>query len=237
MTWRHTSIGWLVATCIMTPAIAADAFTDGMQAAYVPYRAALFRTNGKDMAQASQATEQAQRAWKSLAEQFAARPPAPYERDAQFAATLAQVSAVFERADQQVKAQHLAEAHETLEQVRDLLAGLRRRNNVIIYSDRMNAYHAVMEQALGDGTKADAPPPDAMLLMARVDTLEYLAAQLRSEAPAAWQQDADFAAHLQALDVSVAALRAAVMKRDPAAVREALAKLKPPYSRMFLKYG
>ena len=40
-----------------------------------------------------------------------------------------------------------------------------------------------------------------------------------------------------AVEASVAALRSAVLAGDAAAVREALGKLKGPYSRMFLKYG
>jgi len=38
-------------------------------------------------------------------------------------------------------------------------------------------------------------------------------------------------------EVAVAALRGAVLGGDPQKVREALARLKPAYSRMFLKYG
>ena len=76
-----------------------------------------------------------------------------------------------------------------------------------------------------------------MLLMARVGTLDYLASRLRSDAPAALLQDADFASHLKAVETSVAMLRAAVLGGDAAAMREALGKLKGPYSRMFLKYG
>lgn len=37
MRLRRASTGLLAATCIMAPALAADAFTDAMQAAYVPY--------------------------------------------------------------------------------------------------------------------------------------------------------------------------------------------------------
>jgi hypothetical protein len=76
-----------------------------------------------------------------------------------------------------------------------------------------------------------------MRLMARVGALEYLAARLRAEAPDALRQYADFNAQLQALDASVAPLRGAVLGGDPQKVREALARLKPAYSRTFLKYG
>jgi hypothetical protein len=226
------------AGCLLAlPAVAADPFTDAMQAAYAPYRAALFRTNGKSQPEAEQATTQAQQAWKSLADRFAAKPPPPYDRDARFAATLAEVAAVYERAAEQVKAQRLADAHETLEQARGLMAGLRKRNDVIVFGDHMNAYHAEMEQVLDDGAKAGASAPDSMPLMARVGTLDYLVQRLRSDAPAALLHEPEFVKHLQTVEASVAALRNAVLAGDAAAARETIAKLKGPYSRMFLKCG
>jgi len=216
---------------------AADPVTEAMQAAYAPYRAALYRTNSKAQLESEQAIAQARQAWKALSERFAARPPVPYDKDPQFAATLAQVSALYERAAREARANQLPEAHETLEQVRDLSAELRKRNDVVVYSDAMNAYHAEMEHLLTDGAKTLAAPQGQLLLMGQVGTLEYLARRLRADAPAALLRDADFGTHLQAVEASVAQLRQAVLGGDAAAVREAISRLKGPYSRMFLKYG
>jgi len=227
----------LAAALLAAPAHAADPVTDAMVAAYAPYRAALFRTNSKAQAESEQAVAQAQLAWKALVERFAARPPAPYDRDAAFGPTLAQVAAVYDRAAVEVRERKLAEAHETLEQARDLMADLRRRNQVVVYSDHMNAYHEVMEHVLIDGPQMLAAPQGAGLLLAQTGALEYLARQLRSEAPPALRGDADFMSLLQAVEASVAALKTALLAQDMAAVRDAMGKLKPPYSRMFLKFG
>jgi len=228
----------IVAACLLAlPAVAADAFTDAMQAAYAPYRAALFRTNGKSQPEAEQATAQAQQAWQSLSDRFAAKPPPPYDRDTKFAASLTAVAVVYERAAEQVKARQLAEAHDTLEKIRDLIAELRKRNDVIVFSDHMNAYHAEMEHVLNDGAKTGASAQDSMRLMARIGALDYLVGRLRSDAPAALMREPDFAKQLQAVEASVAALRSALLAGDAAAVLDAIAKLKGPYSRMFLKYG
>lgn len=236
---KPRTAAWWVAAAVLAPlpAAAADPVTEAMQAAYVPYRAALFRTNSKAQPESEQAIAQAQQAWQALAERYGSQPPVPYERDAQFAATMTQVAAVYERAAREAAAKQLPEAHATLEQVRELLAKLRRRNDVVVYSDAMNAYHAEMEHVLEDGARMPAMAQGPMLLMARVGTLDYLARRLRSDAPAALLQDADFASHLKAVETSVAMLRAAVLGGDAAAMREALGKLKGPYSRMFLKYG
>lgn len=219
------------------PAAAADALTDAVQAAYPSYRAALVRTNTKSQAESEQAIAAARRSWQAVVEQHAARPPAPYDRDPALADTLGKVAAVYARAEVQIREQKLPEAHETLEAVRDLLADLRRRNGVVVYSDHVNAYHAQMEHTLLEAPKLPFGPQGPLLLMAEVGKLEYLAARMRSEAPAALAKDAEFGAALQAVEASVAALRSAVLAQDAAASRDALGKLKGPYSRLFVRFG
>lgn len=219
------------------PAVAADALTDAVQAAYAPYRVVLLRTNTKSQAESEQAMAAARRSWQSGVEPHAARPPAPYDRDPAVADTLSQVAAIYAKAEAQIREQKLPEAHETLEAVRDLLAELRRRNGVVVYSDHVNAYHAQMEHALVEAPKLLGGPQGPLLLMAEVGKLEFLAAQLRAQAPAAVAKDTEFVAALQAVEASVAALRSAVLAQDVVATREALGKLKAPYSRLFVKFG
>lgn len=216
---------------------AGDALTDAMQDAYAPYRMALFRTNGKSQSEAQQALAQAQQAWRSVAERFGAKPPAPYDRDTEFAGRMTQVGAMYDRAAAAVRDNKLAEAHEELESVRELLADLRRRNGVVVYSDHMNAYHAEMERLLVEAPKALSAPNGALLVMSQVGTLDYLVRQLRLQAPAALQRDTEFEALLKDVEASVQAVRAALIRQDLGAVREALGKVKPPYSKLFVKFG
>lgn len=218
-------------------AYAADAVTDALREAYAPYRVALFRTNGKSQSEAQQALTQAQQAWRSVAERFGAKPPAPYDRDTEFAGRLTQVSALYDRAAAAIRDGKLAEAHEELESVRELLADLRRRNGVVIFSDHMNAYHAEMERLLIDAPKVLPGPNGTLLLMSQVGALDYLVRQLRLQAPPALQRDAEFDALLKDVEASVQAVRAALLRQDPGAVRDALGKVKPPYSKLFVKFG
>jgi hypothetical protein len=240
MTRPHTTRLALALAAMLAAAPAAwaaDALTDAMQAAYAPYRAALFRTNSKAQAESEQAMTQARQAWSELVARYAAKPPAPYDRDPAVAATLAEVGAVYERATAQIQAQQLAPAHETLEQARDLMSALRQRNGVVVFSDHMNAYHAEMEHVLELGPKLLDQPQGSLELLARVGALDYLARRLRSEAPAALARDAEFAGLQQQVEASVSALRTALVRQDPAAARAALGKVKGPYSRLFLKFG
>lgn len=227
------ALGLFTSVC----AHAADPVTDAINQAYGPYRAALFRTNSKAQAESEQAIAQTQQAWKSIMDRFAGKPPIPYDSDPAFGATLNEVAKVYEQAATEIRDQKLPQAHETLEKARDLIAELRRRNGTIVFSDHMNAYHAEMEHLLEQGPALTTAPQGVLTLMERVGVLGYLATQLRSQAPKTLVNDAEFGTALQALEASVAALRKAVMNEDAAAVRDALGKLKTPYSRMFLKFG
>jgi len=223
--------------CSSFSAQAADPVTEAINQAYAPYRAALFRTNGKAQPESEQAIVQTQQAWKSVIDRFAARPPIPYDGDPEFGASLQAVSKVYEQAASEIGQGKLVQAHESLEQARDIMAELRRRNGVIVFSDHMNAYHAEMEHVLAQGAAMTSSPQAMLTLVKRVGVLEYLAKRLRSEAPKALQNDAEFRAALQALETSVYTLHRAAMNQDAAAAREALGRLKGPFSKLFLKFG
>jgi hypothetical protein len=224
-------------SCAAFSARAADPVTDAMQDAYAPYRAALFKTNSASQADAQQAITQAQQSWGRLSARFGAAPPAPYDRDAAFAASLAEVSKVYARAAEQIAANQLAAAHETLEHARDIMAEVRRRNQVIVYSDHMNAYHAEMERVINEGSKALAQPNGIPQLTASAGVLGYLAGRLTTEAPDTYTKNAEFTSLAKAVQQSVGDLQAALLAQDATAAKAAIQKLKSPYGKLFLKFG
>lgn len=216
---------------------AADAVTDLMQAANAPYRMALYKTNGKSQEEAQQALVQAQQTWGKLSTQFAVKPAAPYDRDPAFAASVAEVSKVYDQALLEVNAGQLSTAHNTLERVREIMAEMRQRNQVVVFSDHMNAYHSQMEVIMVHGNETLAQPKGMLLLTAQTGALSYLAKQLEAQAPADLTKNAEFAGLLKAVNQSVASLEAALLNQDLAAVKDAVGKLKGPYSKMFAKFG
>jgi hypothetical protein len=237
MNTLHRLTALAFAAALSFPAFAADVVTDAMQAAYGPYRAALFRTNGKSQPEAQHAIAQAQQAWKDVTERFASRPAAPYDRDSEFAATLAKVSVVYDKAAVEAGAGKLPEAHETLEEARDLLAALRQRNGVVIFSDHMNAYHAEMEHLLIEGPKLLAGPQGLGPLTAQAGVLDYLARQLRVQAPSSLRENAEFDALLKDVEASIQAVKRSALNQDAATLNDAIGKVKVPYSKLFLKFG
>lgn len=221
----------------ISSAFAADPFTDAAQKAYAPYRAALFKTSNGTQQEAQQVLQQAQQSWAQIVGQFAAKAPAPYDRDATFSATLKDVSSVYNQAAAEVGQNKLSVAHETLEKVRDLLADLRHRNQVVVYSDHMNAYHAAMEHVLNDGDKTLAQANGMAQLTAQAGVLVYLTGKLTAEAPADYLKNDEFVTLAKVQKKSVDDLQAALFAQDAKAVKEAIGKLKGPYSKLFLKFG
>lgn len=233
--FKTTAIACLVTAGSL--ALAADPVTDAMQAANGPYRMALFKTNGTSQTEAQQALAQAQQAWEKLNVQVGAKPAAPYDRDAAFAKSVDAVNQVYAKAMKEIAANDLKAAHNTLEEAREIMAEMRQRNNVVVYSDHMNAYHAVMEHILVDGKATLAQPKGLLLLTGQAGALTYLAKRLTSQAPASHTQNPEFTGLVDAVNKSVAALEAALLNQDEAAVKDAMAKLKGPYSKLFAKFG
>lgn len=229
----------LILSLLLTAGIAsaADPVTDVMQKAYAPYRVALFKTNSNSQTEAQQAITQAQQSWNQIATQFGSKPAAPYDRDTDFAKSLADVSKVYAKAAEEIGKNQLTEAHETLEEAREVMADLRHRNNVIVYSDHMNAYHAQMELVLIEGPKTLTGPNGIQELIAQTGALEFLAARLKNEAPADYAKNDEFNTMLAAVQKSVADLKAALFSNDLTKVKDALGKVKVPYSKMFIKFG
>lgn len=227
----------LVLALLAPPVFAGDAVTDALQAAYVPYRVALFKTNAKEQADAELAITNTRAQYAALAQRFGGKPPAPYDRDTEFAATLKKVDEVLAQGEAQIKARDLAAGHQTIEAVRDLLGDLRRRNGVVVYSDHMNAYHERMEHLVDSAAATLAQPGGLMALAGQAGVLDFLAQRLRSEAPSSLNGNPEFTALVSAVQASVGALTGALARQDAAAVREAIGKIKSPYSRLFIKFG
>ena len=216
---------------------AADALTDAMQKAYVPYRVVLNKTNNKLQDEARQAIAQVQQSWNQVAAQYGAKPPAPYDRDPAIGSSMAEVTQVYVKAAEEIEKNQLIEAHETLERARQVMAEMRHRNNVIVYSDHAMAYLAQRDLILNDGSRTLSEPDGLLKLSAQVGVLDYMAAKLKSEAPAEYGNNETFFTMIKAVDKSVTDLKAALLSQDAEKIKEAINAIKLPYGRLFITFG
>ena len=225
----------LLALAPVTAALAGEVgdFEASLRRAYADYRAALFFTNAGNGAKAAASVAAFRDQWTALAS--GAAPPPQYADDAGFAATVTEVSALADKAAAEIAGGQLAAAHETLEGVREDIGALHERNGVISFSDRMNAYHARMEEILmADHGALDTAALGQLREQAAV--LVFLAEGIARHPPAE-AGDADFAPLLAGMENSAAALLEAARAGDASAAASALKALKPAYSKFFLKFG
>jgi hypothetical protein len=207
-------------------------FESAMRAAYADYRSALFLTNANKGEEALQAIDGFSRQWSTLADDSDEAPP-QYADDTDFRRTLDVVAKTAAKARAEVESGALTEAHETLEGIREAIGQLHERNGIVGFSDRMNAYHAMMEQILGtDYTGAEG----MAALREDAAVLSYLADDIAAH-PAPEAADPAYAPLLQAVMTSVTTLREAARAGDAAAAKQAVNALKPAYSKFFLKFG
>lgn len=215
----RTFLAIAACTSIFSGAQAADPFTDAVQQAYAPYRVALFKTSNGTLAEATEAVGNASRAWAAVATLQA---QIPYAGDAAYADDLAHVTRVYQQAQLDLERKNTATAHETLEGVRDILAGLRQRNGVVVFSDHMNAYHAQMEKVLNEGPSLLQADNGVLEMAMEVRVLDYLAGRLGHQAPVTLQGNSEFSTLLGALCQSVAELRSALERGDASQIKAAL---------------
>jgi hypothetical protein len=219
------AIAALLPVALWSPALAND-FTDfeaAMRTAYGDYRTALFMTNMGKAAESAKAVSKFSSEWTALKDRPA---PPQYADDARYGETMSAIVTIASAAEEKIAAGALPEAHEALEGIRDQIGDMHIRNGLFGISDRMNAYHARMEEVIG---KPDMSPEEAHEEAA---VLKFLLSDIAAHPPA--DVDDSFAALLASVEDSVAKLESA---GDAAAVRSAIDGLKAPYSKLFLKFG
>lgn len=209
-------------------------FKAEMADAYGVYRMALFATNTGNAEKSNQAIAGFTAKWTALAGHWSATPPPHLGEDADWNKTLTEVAGIAAQAQAKAGEGDLAQSHEILEKIRDSISELNRRNGVVTFSDRMNAYHEKMEHVIGTTYAGEDAAKDAI---GDAAVLAYLAERLAAEAPAPYTQDAAFNQSLDGLRDSVSALDAAARSGDADSIAKAKAGLKKPYSMLFLKFG
>jgi hypothetical protein len=233
---RIVAAGLLLSLCA-TPVLAgavAD-FERDLRDAYGQYRTALFQSNSGNRDATGQAMQELTRKWAAIGSTWGQDPPPQYVDDPAFRDTLAAVSAVIDQASMQIAAGDLPTAHVTLEGIRSEIGELHDRNGITSFSDRMNAYHARMEEVLALDL-ANLPEGGIAVLQDHAAILTYLSKDI-ADHPAPEAGDPAYGPLVDGMVKSVAALQMAVRSGDSAAISAAVDGLKVPYAKLFAKFG
>ena len=226
--------GLVVLTSSLANAGPVSDFEQEFRHLYGQYRVSLFQTNTGDQKASMDAVSELGQSWSSMADTYAEAPPPQYADDALWPDTIAKVTRLVEQAREEVAEAALPVAHETLELVRDAIGDLHRRNNIELFSDRMNAYHEEMEHLL---ESSPATPDAVTMARERAAVLRYLADDVLLTPPPEASGNPEYERLASEFSASVQQLQDAARAGGEKELQDALSKLKPVYSRFFLKFG
>ena len=213
-------------------------FNNDLGEAYASYRMALFQTNKNDAEKSEKANMSFLKKWEQIQKTYSDNPPEVYSADSKWQSTLTAVSQIAEKGAEQIKNGSLEEAHETLEQIRDELSELRKRNSVIAFSDHVNKYHEVMEEVLAGNYSADRINAGALeTIRCKLELLQYLAQEIRENAPAVIKAQEKYLSLENRLFQSLDNLEKSLENSDPESVSKAIMMLKPAYAILFVNFG
>lgn len=211
-------------------------FENALYAAYADYRVALFMTNNGKTEESSKAMSEMISKWSKIEADWGESPPPQYADDPKWHDTLSAVAETAEKAAAEVGANKLPEAHATLEKIREEIGELHQRNGIQSFSDRLNAYHSVMEKILEtDLSKLD--DANFMHINEEAAVLAFLADEALDNAPQETASSAEFGPLAKAMAGSANELLSAARARDAEKLKTAIARLKPAYAKLFLKFG
>jgi len=213
-------------------------FEKDLSRAYTEYRIALFLTNQQNETQSFRAAERFQKQWKEIVFHYAASPPEIYSGDSQWKHTLLKVHQIIQDGIREMKEGEVAQAHETLELIRDELSELRRRNNVITFSDHINNYHEQMEHLLKKKYSVETLTSKAIRhIRESCAVLEYLAKKIQGNAPAEYLKNPEFQEYLDANFMVLKMIRRGLEEKAHSKIIQAIQQLKPAYAKLFIKFG
>lgn len=213
-------------------------FNTEVEKAYGKYRVALFQTNKDDMEKSSKANKAFINMWIQIRDSFADNPPDVYGTDPMWSQTIDKVLQIAEKSGEQIAASEFAEAHETLEEIRDQLSELRARNSVIVFSDHINNYHEVMEGLVTMPLSPKSITSEQIVVLGqKLAVLQYLAVAIEENAPDRIKTQEKYQALEKGLFQSIADVKAALKKGEAEQIKKSVKMLKPAYAKLFVNFG
>ena len=208
-------------------------------AAYGHYRGAVnyLRTGNIDLAALE--LESAGEKWAALAARFAAAPPDAFADDPAWRDVLDGVGDRLKGGLDEIDANRADQAAETLAPIRAMLGDLRRRNNVRVFSDRVDELSAAMDR-LWRFRKA---PPDFNVpetrrsLRAETAVLGYLLDRCRAEAPQDIAGTPEFERLVDGALEAIERMWRAIDTADTAFLINTLRELKSFETILYLRFG
>jgi len=214
-------------------------FNASVAAAYAPYRGAVSYLRTGNAGLAALELESAAENWRKLEARFAKTPPDAFADDPAWRMTLKDVG---ERLDQGLAATDtgdLEAAKQLLSPIRGQLGGLRRRNGVAVFSDRVDEMTDAMDRLWRFRHQPPdfAEPAELQELRSGAAVLGYLFRRCGQEAPAEVRENPSFQRLSEGAALAVERLWRAIEGRDERLLINTLRELRSFERMMFLRFG
>lgn len=224
--------------CHAALADAAD-FQAAQSEAYADYREAAFYTRTGNIPVAGLALDEFIVKWAALVERYEDNPPPAYAGDEEWKSLL---NEILERSRTGLDALDAGDtdgAAEAINPIREMLRELRRRNDVVTFSDHVDALTEamdVMARYRREIRKLDNPE-DIARIAEQADAVEAGFATLEQEAPPEVADDPEFKRLITGAAESMGRLREGLKLRNARLFRIGSGELRSYERIMFLRFG
>ena len=215
-----------------------DEFQRELDTARTPCRDAVFNLRAGNMDVVSFDLDECKRQWRALALHWAKTPPGPYAKDPDFGHALLTVAAQIEQARTFVERNQRAFVGEALDHMADTLREMRKRNNVVTLTDRVEAYQTAMEPVTRDPRRYEAAPPEQLAdLSAQLKQWRTLAQAVGTAASPALARDPHFQELLKNNLDAIARAEDGVKRHDTRLLVDSLRELRSVFNLLQLRFG
>ena len=215
------------------------AFLEASAEAYAPYRGAMSYLHTGNAGLAALALDAMAARWAALCDRFRDQPPAAFAEDPAWQASLDAITGRIETARAQLESGDTAGATAALAPIRAALGGLRRRNGIVTFTDRIDAFSAAMATIwVHRRNPPDMADPQAKAARAeQTRTLRRALEAVAAGRPEKIAGDPQFQRLIEGSFKSVATIERAIEARDQALLISALREIRSSEQLLWMNFG
>jgi len=215
------------------------AFNESVAESYRYFRGAAFYLRTKNLAVATFELDDMRAMWRVVEKRYAGSPPDAFADDPDWRATLRDIGARIENALAAAEEDNLKRTAAIIGPVRGLLAGLRARNGVYVFSDCVNEANAAGEAVLAFRRRPHLFDDDAWVnrLLGQAAVVAYIYRKCRRIAPVTLRDDAAFNRMIDGALDEMNTIPEAVAAKDSRLLAITLGEFRSFDRILFLKFG
>lgn len=216
-------------------------FDQLMTLQHAQYKTGLVATNQKNPEASQKSITELARLWQDISDLYAVTPPPAFAGDKAWSADLGKIVKDVTAAKTAMDKGDIAEAHEALEPVREILLDVRTRNNAALFIDKFTVYHSAMEGVISPAlakTVETLTADDIVTLKAAYPKMaEAFAAIEQPPATLSAEQAQMYQGIAQTERAAINVMNQALQSGDKAAIIKAANDLKSSFAKLFAQFG